>query len=102
MVLLQNVFRPIYYLWGFWGKNQKTLNFGKIRNYDEESVFFKKKNVFIFLTTFFLYKNEKWEGAKDDGGSRSSCWKFFSRSQRIVCLAPKFFLGTLSKNMQVV
>ena len=43
----QCLFRPHYEV--FSGKNQKTLNVGKIRKYDEEKVFFFRGiNVFIF------------------------------------------------------
>ena len=38
-------------------KNQETLNFGKIRNYDEERVLFRKKKRYFFKS--LLYKNGK-------------------------------------------
>ena len=55
-------------------QNQKALNVGKVRNYDEERVFFREKNVFIFLKPSL----QKWEGAKYAGGSRPSCFWFSS------------------------
>ena len=42
------------YLWEFFDKkNQKTLNVGKIRKYDEETVFFWGKNILIFQNCIF-------------------------------------------------
>jgi len=32
----------------FWAKNQKLFNIGKIRKYDEESVYFEKKTLSFF------------------------------------------------------
>ena len=46
--------------------NQETLNVGKIRNYDEERVLFRDKNVFIFLKAFFTKMGYA-------SGSRQSC-----------------------------
>ena len=46
----------------------KILNVGKIRNYDEARVFFQKNNNFIFSKVSL----QKWEGAKNGGGSRPS------------------------------
>ena len=37
----------------FWQKKQETSNVGKNRNYDEERVFFREKNVLIFQKAFF-------------------------------------------------
>ena len=37
----------------FWQKNQKILNVGKIRKYDEERMFFRETNVFNFSKGFF-------------------------------------------------
>ena len=64
VLFLKNVFSAL--LVRFSGQNQKTLNVAKIRNYDEERVFFREKNVFIFLQASL----QKWEGAKYAGGSR--------------------------------
>ena len=47
------LFRPHYEV--FLAKKQKTSNIGKIRKYDEEKVlFFRGKNVFIFLSCIFI------------------------------------------------
>ena len=52
VLFLKNVFHIDYAVF-LAKKNQRTLNVGKIRHYDEERVFFRKKNVFTF------YKNGK-------------------------------------------
>ena len=56
VLFLKNVFNPDYEF--FWQKNQEPLNFGKIRNYDEERVLFREKNVF-FSSKAFLTKMGK-------------------------------------------
>ena len=48
---LENVFSALIML--FLAKNQKIFRDGKIRKNDEEGVFFRKKNVFIFSKAFF-------------------------------------------------
>ena len=54
---------------GFFGKkNRKFFQFGKMRKYDKR-VFFREKQVFIFLKAFFKKK----DGAKYASGSRPSC-----------------------------
>ena len=50
-------------------KSQKTLNAGKIRKYDEETVFFRKKSFHLFKSLLC----KKGHGAKHAGGSRPSC-----------------------------
>ena len=45
-------------LGGFFGKNQKSFEFGKIGNY-EEKVFLRKKRFHVFES--LLHKNEKAE-----------------------------------------
>ena len=44
----------------FLAKSQKTLKVGKIRKYDEERVFFRKKSFHLFKSLFFT----KMKGAK--------------------------------------
>ena len=41
IISLKCLFRPNYEV--FWQKNQKIVNVGKIRKYDEETVFFSRK-----------------------------------------------------------
>ena len=57
----------------FLAKNRKTLKVGKIRNYDEKTVFFEKKKTFSSTGKLFL---QKWEGAKYPGGNRPSRFTF--------------------------
>ena len=58
--LLQNAYQVVYFLkissalfMRFFGKDQKTLNVGKFRNYDEERVFFSRKKLYLFLKAIF-------------------------------------------------
>ena len=46
------LFCPIYDIFST-NKYQKTFKVGKMRKYDEEGVFLREKNVFIFLKAFF-------------------------------------------------
>ena len=63
---LQNVVLP--HLSGFLSKNQIIFQVAKIRKYDEETVFSKKK-----LSSFDKASLPEWEGAKYAGGNRPSC-----------------------------
>ena len=49
-------------------KNQKTLDVGKIRNYDEKCFFFEISS--------FQKPVQEWEGAKYAGSSRPSSFYF--------------------------
>ena len=53
----------------YWQKNPKFLNVRKIRKYDEECFF--EENTF---SSFKNASQPSWEGAKDAGGSRPSCF----------------------------
>ena len=64
----------------FLAKNQKTLNVRKIRNYDEERVFFREKKTFSSFLKLYL---EKWEDTKHTGGSRPSCFKFNQKGSKM-------------------
>ena len=54
----------------FFGKNQKKIKVGKVRNYDEETEYFEKKNALILLKGIFNNVG----GRKYPGGSRMSCY----------------------------
>ena len=53
-------------------KKQKTLNVGKITEYDEQKIFFPRKKRFIFQN-FKIESLPNWEGAKFAGASWPSC-----------------------------
>ena len=56
--------------WGLFGKKkQRTLNVGKIRKYDEESVILEEKTFLSFKSAFL----PNWEGAKYAVGGRPFC-----------------------------
>ena len=54
--ILKNVFSAI--IMSLFGKSQKTLNVGKVRNNDEESMFFRERKRFN-LSKSLLHKNGK-------------------------------------------
>ena len=80
VLFLLYVFRPIFDV--FLRKDQETLKVGKIRSYDEERVFCRrKKNGFNFLQLLKRLLHKNWEGEKDVGGS---CVLFSIRLEVIV------------------
>ena len=66
---LKNIFHPKYE--AFLAESQKTLNVGKIRNYDEERVFFREEKGFIFLKAV----STKTRRAKYADGIRTFCFE---------------------------
>ena len=69
MVLFLKIFSALIMRF-FLQKKQKTSNVGKIREYDEEKVFFFDDKTF---SSFKIAHLQNWEGAKYAGGSRPSC-----------------------------
>ena len=67
LVFLRNVF-SVLVLSFFLQKNQ-IFKVGKIRNYDEERVYFQKKT----LSSIQKPSLQKWEGGKYTSGGRPSC-----------------------------
>ena len=55
-------------------KKQKIFDVGKLRKYEEQSFFLRKK-----FSSFKFAILPDWEGAKYAGGSRLTCWYYSER-----------------------
>ena len=79
----------------FCQKNQKILNVGKVKEYDEERVFFEEKTFPSFKITSLSIL----EGARYAGGSRPSCFFWSQRKNYEWIVLYRISYRTLKNNL---